>query len=158
VQNNLGATYGTMARLQKGKAAIASFHAAVGAYTSCLEERTRDRDSRNWALTEYNLGLVLTDLAGIEDGTEALQQAVAAFGASLEVYGQTDSPVDWADAQDGLGWVQALLGQRTDDLALLKEGRAAVEAAYEVYKDYDGAGDYYEKRLARIDKMIGSLK
>ena len=88
-----------------------------------------------WALTQYNLGLVLTDMAEVEDGVGALKQAVDAFNASLEVYDENDSPVDWADAQDGLGWVLARLGYRSKDADMVQQGREAMQRSFDYYRD-----------------------
>jgi hypothetical protein len=110
-----------------------------------------------WALTQYNLGLVLTDLAGVEDGTSALQQAVDVFNASLEVYDENDSPVDWADAQDGLGWVLAQLGHRSGDPDLVQQGKEAMQRSFDFYRDYDGAVPYFEERLDQIEEWLRAV-
>ena len=51
------------------KSALVSFQFAADAYRLCLLERTKERDDWNWALTNYNLGLVLTDIASGWTGT-----------------------------------------------------------------------------------------
>lgn len=156
-QNNIGATYGTWARQLKGADATDAFHKAVEAYNLCLEERTRDRDERNWALTNYNLGLVLSDLGEEARDADAWRQAVDVFNAALEVYSD-DSTSDWADTQEYLGWAMAHLGALNKDPALIKDGRAAVQNAFAYYKDQNGAEEYYQDRLAAIDKLLKSLK
>ena len=99
---------------------------------------------------------MLTDLAGVEDGTSALQQAVDAFNASLEVYDDTSS-ADWADAQDGLGWVLAQLGYRSGDADMVRQGKDAMEASFDFYRDYDGAAPYFEERLDQIEDWLKAV-
>lgn len=154
VQNNIGATFATQGRNEKG---TDSFLKAVDAYNLCLTARTKDNDPRNWALTQYNLGLVLDDLAERKPDAGTWQQAVDAFNASLEVY-DDDSTSDWADVQEYLGWSLAHLGALNKDKAMIKDGRAAMQNAYEYYKDQNGAEDYYQGKLAAIDKLLKSVK
>ena len=51
-----------MGKAQKGSAGTDALNKAVDAYKLCLTERTQDNDPRDWALTQYNLGLVLTEI------------------------------------------------------------------------------------------------
>jgi uncharacterized caspase-like protein len=155
VQNNIGATYATIGRSEEG---TDSFAKAVEAYTLCLTARTKDNDPRDWALTQYNMGLVLVDLADRSKKPETWQQAADAFTASLDVYTQDDSPSDWADVQEYLGWSLAHLGALQKDRGMIKDGREAMQNAYEYYKDQNGAEDYYQDKLAAIDKLMKSVK
>ena len=41
---------------------------------------------------------------------------------------------------------------------MIKEGRGAVQNAYDYYKDQNGAEEYYQDRLAAIDKLLKSVK
>ena len=80
-----------------------------------------------------------------------------AFNAALEVYSDS-STSDWADVQEYLGWSLAHLGALKKDRAMIKEGRGAVQNAYDYYKDQNGAEEYYQDRLAAIDKLLKSVK
>ena len=154
VQNNIGATYATVGRSERG---TDSFLKAIDAYNLCLTVRTKDNAPRDWALTQYNLGLVLDDLGERKSSAGTWQQAINAFNAALEVYSD-DSTSDWADVQEYLGWSMAHLGALKKDKAMIKDGRAAVQNAYEYYKDQNGAEEYYQGRLAAIDKLLKSVK
>jgi uncharacterized caspase-like protein len=153
VQNNLGATYAALGRREKG---ADSFLKAIDAYNLCLTARTKDNDPRNWALTQYNLGLVLDDLAERQPAARIWQKAVEALDSALEVY-DDDSTSDWADVQEYLGWSLAHLGALNKDRAMIRDGRAAMQNAYDFYKDQNGAADYYQKKLAAIDKLAKSV-
>jgi tetratricopeptide (TPR) repeat protein len=163
VQNNIGATYASMGRQQMQnqaavKSALVSFQFAADAYRLCLEERTKERDDWNWALTNYNLGLVLTDIATIrEASTDELEQAVAAYQSSLEVYDPDSTPTDWADVQDVMGWAMAMLGHRKGDAEMVRQARQHMEASFDYYREQDGAVPYFEERLAQIDAWLASV-
>jgi hypothetical protein len=140
------------------KSALVSFQFAADAYRLCLEERTKERDDWNWALTNYNLGLVLTDIAVIrEASTNELEQAVAAYQSSLEIYDPDSTPTDWADVQDVMGWAMAMLGHRKGDADMVRQARQHMEASFDYYREQDGAVPYFEERLAQIDAWLAAV-
>src|SRR4029077_11988183 len=50
------------------------------AFLSALQEYPRERVPLEWAGTQYNLGLTLTELGQRESGMERLEAAIAAYG------------------------------------------------------------------------------
>jgi hypothetical protein len=81
--------------------------AAVAAYRTALEERTRDRVPLDCAETEDNLGLALATLGERESGTAHLQEAVAAWDACLIVVSSAWPPE----------WVETVRSHRKDTQA-----------------------------------------
>ena len=57
---------------------------AVEAHQSALEELSRDRRPLDWALTQNNLGVALSDLGELEGDSERLEEAVEAYRSALE--------------------------------------------------------------------------
>ena len=61
---------------------------AVAAYRAALEVYTREQLPQDWAMTQYNLGIVLRDLGERSSGTERIchfQESVVAFENALTV-------------------------------------------------------------------------
>ncbi len=104
---------------------------AVAAFRAALEEQPRDRVPLDWARTQHNLGLALTDLGKRESGTAHLTEAVAAFRAALEERPRDRVPLDWARTQDNLGLALTDLGKREGGTAHLTEAIVAFRAAIE---------------------------
>lgn len=65
-----------------------------------------------------------------------------------------DSPADWADSQEGLGWALANSGALQKDRDLVQQGRDAMQNAADYYHDQNGAQEYYDDKLAKIDKLL----
>ena len=78
---------------------------AVVAYRNAFEERTRERNPLDWALTQNNLGKTLFILGEQEDNRRLLEQASTAYLSALEVIG-TAGPGRYRDVvQSNLGEV-----------------------------------------------------
>src|SRR5215470_1683799 len=79
-----------------------------GAFRGTLGFTSRDRAPEDWAATQNNLGIVLTELgrrSSGEQSTQYLEQSVAAYRAALEVRTREQLPQDWATTQNNLGIV-----------------------------------------------------
>ena len=106
--------------------------AAVAAYRSALEERTRERVPLEWAMTQENLGTALLVLGGRESGTTHLEEAVNAYRAALEERTRGRVPLEWAMTQVNLGAALEALGERESGTGHLKEAVAALDACVAV--------------------------
>src|SRR5207249_3549260 len=108
---------------------------SMAAYRAVLEMYTREQSPRDWGMTQYNLGNVLSVLgerASGEQGAQYLQQSVAAYGAVLEVYTREQSSQKWAMTQNNLGKVLSALGARASGeqgAQYLQQSVAAYRAA-----------------------------
>jgi tetratricopeptide (TPR) repeat protein len=133
---------------------------AVAAYRAALEVRTRERAPLDWAMTQNNLGGVLTKLGEREDGTQRLEQAVAAYRAALEVRTRERVPLDWAMTENNLGTALATLGAREDGTGQLEEAVEAFRGALEVFRAA-GASHYVgvaERNLARAEALLAERR
>jgi tetratricopeptide (TPR) repeat protein len=95
--------------------------------------------SRDWAMTQNNLGAALSAQAGLAEGAARaalLEQAVAAYRAALTVRTRESAAPDWAATQNNLGnalRAQAELAEGAARAALLEQAVAAYRAALTVY-------------------------
>jgi tetratricopeptide (TPR) repeat protein len=96
---------------------------AIVLYRKVLEASTRERVPIQWATTQNNLGVALTNLGGREGGTETLQQAVDAFREALEERTRERVPLDWAMTQNNLGTALGTLGERESGTEAHQGGR-----------------------------------
>ncbi len=112
--------------------------ASVTAYENALVVRTREQLPQDWAMTQNNLGTVLSDLGtrtGGEEGAKLLQASVTAYENALVVYTREQLPQQWATTQNNLGNVYRNLGTRTGGEAgakLLKASVTALKASLEI--------------------------
>jgi tetratricopeptide (TPR) repeat protein len=105
----------------------------VTAYENALVVRTREQLPQDWAMTQNNLGTVLSDLGtrtGGEEGAKLLQASVTAYENALVVYTREQLPQDWAMTQNNLGNVYRNLGTRTGG----EEGAKLLQASVTVLK------------------------
>jgi len=106
---------------------------AVEAYRQALTVYTREALSQQWALTQNNLGAVLTSegerVAGAE-GVGLLTQAVEAYHQALTVRTRKQFPQDWATTQNNLGAVLRRQGERVAGA----EGVGLLTQAVEAYR------------------------
>ena len=103
----------------------------MAAFRAALEETTRERVPRDWAMTQVNLGNAQATLGERESGTARLDEAVAAFRAALEETTRDRMPLQWAMTQMNLGAALSMLGARESGTARLEEAVAAFRAALE---------------------------
>src|SRR4029450_498409 len=90
-------------RLGERESGTARLEEAVTAYRAALQERTRERVPLDWAMTQSNLGYVLSILGRREPGTGRRGEAIAAFRAALKERTRERVPLDWAQTQNNLG-------------------------------------------------------
>jgi len=102
-----------------------------GALLSAIEQYTRlvNLEPRQWARTQYALGLALLRLGERESGTARLEEAVAAHREALKEWSRELLPLDWAKAQNSLGWTLFRLGEHESGTAKLEEAVAAYREA-----------------------------
>jgi tetratricopeptide (TPR) repeat protein len=116
---------------------------AVEAYRAALEVRTKADLPQDWAATQDNLGLALSDQgerSSEAKATELLAQSVEAYRAALEVYTKADLPQGWAATQSNLGtalWDQGKRSSGAEATELLAQSVEAYRAALEVYTKAD---------------------
>jgi tetratricopeptide (TPR) repeat protein len=105
--------------------------AAVVAYRSALQERTRGRVPLDWAQTQNHLGNVLRLLGQEDPGTALLVEALAAYRAAIEERTRERAPLQWASTQNNLGNVLANLGEREPGAERLEQAVATYRTTLE---------------------------
>ncbi len=116
-QNNLGNALSRLGERESGQdQAVRCLAEAVAAYRAALTERTQERVPLDWAMTQNNLGNVLSALGERESGQEEsirrLVGAVKAYRAALKERTRERVPLDWAMTQNNLGVTLSALGER----------------------------------------------
>jgi tetratricopeptide (TPR) repeat protein len=102
---------------------------AEQAYRSALQERTRERVPMDWAVTQSNLGNVLSALGQQQGDAGLLQQSVDAYRSALQERARERVPMSWAETQNNLGNVLRALGQQQGDAGLLQQSVDAYRSA-----------------------------
>jgi tetratricopeptide (TPR) repeat protein len=69
---------------------------AIEQYTQLVNLMPREREPRQWAWTQYALGLALLRLGERESGTAKLEEAVVAFREALKEQIRELVPLEWA--------------------------------------------------------------
>ena len=100
-----------------------------------LQERTRERVPLDWAMTQNNLGNVLTSMEERENNTDRLKQAVAAYTEALKERTRERVPLDWAMTQNNLGFALSRKGERENNTDQLEQAITAYSNALEVFKE-----------------------
>jgi tetratricopeptide (TPR) repeat protein len=106
--------------LGERESGTARLEQAVTAYRDALLEYTRERVPLDWAMTQNNLGTVLSTLGEREKGTARLEQAITAFADALLEYTRERVPLQWAMTQNNLGIALRRLGARESGTARLE--------------------------------------
>ena len=105
---------------------------AVDTFNESLKELTHEREPRDWAMTQNNLGLGLTALGVQKNNTALLDQAVDAFNEASKEYTREGEPFNWATTQFALGVALTALGKQEKNTARLKQ---AVDVFNEASKE-----------------------
>jgi len=82
-QNNLGRV---LRKLGERESGTARFNEAVTAYRAALEERTRARVPRSWAMTQHNLAVLYYAFFLKDFQPHHLDDALEAIDGALEEY------------------------------------------------------------------------
>lgn len=127
-QNGLGNVLGAIGDFECAQPPIAVklFAEAVRAYRAALRVWTRERNERDWAMAQQNLGVALLSLARTDGGTRRLKQAHGALTSAAEFRTQSAMPMAWATTMNNLASVLELWGMRTNN-------KVRLEAAIETY-------------------------
>jgi tetratricopeptide (TPR) repeat protein len=94
-----------------------------------LDQWSRERDPRDWAMAENNLGIALWTLSTRGGGAAQLEESAAAFRESLKELTRESAPRQWAMAQNNLGFVLWTLSTQGGGAAPLVESIAAYREA-----------------------------
>jgi tetratricopeptide (TPR) repeat protein len=111
---------------------------AVAAHREALKVYTREESPQQWAMTQNNLGAVLSsqgERAEGADGVRLLGEAVAAHREALKIFTREQSPQDWARTQNNLGAALMSQGERAEGaegVRLLGEAVAAYRESLKV--------------------------
>ena len=65
---------------------------AINAYEEALKIRTVERDPIYYAMTQNNLGIAYSDLAGVRDKESNLEKAINAYEEVLKIYTEEKYP------------------------------------------------------------------
>ena len=109
------------------------YQVAVQTYRATLEQLSREKNPRDWALTQKHLGASLQALVERTIDEETLRQAATAFEACLKVFRRDSYPIQWASAQNRLGLVLYKLDLKTGEQEILKKSLTAFQAALKVF-------------------------
>jgi tetratricopeptide (TPR) repeat protein len=99
-------------RLGERESGTSHLEEAVAAYREALKERTRDRVPLDWALTQNNLGIALTNLGERVAETALLEEALASYNQALDVLTAESAPHYRSMALSGLERASKLLDAR----------------------------------------------
>ena len=123
------------------------------AYHEALKVYTQKDMPAAWAMTQNNLGNVLSNMGERADGKAALdylKSSENAFREALKVRTQKDMPAAWAATQNNLGNVLRNLGERADGkvaLDYLTKSIKSFELSLEVYGK--PGMEFYAKGVSR---------
>jgi tetratricopeptide (TPR) repeat protein len=130
-QLHLGAALELLGERQRSTAqldeAVAAYREAL--MREALMEKTRERDPRDWAMTQANLGFALLRLGEPESGTARLEEAVAAYGEALKEQPRTRVPILWAKSAGNQGVALMLIAERRTDVTMATTALDQLEAA-----------------------------
>jgi tetratricopeptide (TPR) repeat protein len=109
----------------------AALRSSIEAYGLALAEYPRSQTPLDWAMTQANLGNVLSTLGERETGTALLEEAAAAHRAALTELTRERAPRAWAATQTNLGGTLARLGEREGGTERLEQAVTAHRLALE---------------------------
>src|SRR3984893_7996166 len=81
----------------------ASLMEAIEVFRRALTLAQKDREPREWAGTQNNLGISLSTLGERETGTDQLKEAIAAHRQALLERTREHAPLEWAAAEISRG-------------------------------------------------------
>jgi tetratricopeptide (TPR) repeat protein len=107
---------------------------AIEQYTRLVNLMPREREPRQWARTQYALGLALLRLGERESGTASLEEA-AAYREALEERTRERVPLDWAMSFGNEGVALMLLAERRGDAGMAETALSQINEAFETMRD-----------------------
>ena len=109
------------------------YQVAAQTYQASLENRSREDDPLDWALTKKHLGAVLQALAERTNDMDTFAAAADALRGALDVLTRAEFPRAWAATQNRLGQVLYRLDSRTGERDMLGDSLNAFQAALMVF-------------------------
>ena len=147
IQNNLGVTYRTLAKVQD-KAENSQL--AISALKEALKVYSLDHLPKDYAETQNNLGVAYSSLAETHDKEKNFQLAINAFNEALKIYSLDYLPKNYAETQNNLGVVYTSLVAVQDRA---ENFQLAINAFNEALKIY--SLDYLPVELANTQVNLG---
>jgi tetratricopeptide (TPR) repeat protein len=132
---------------------------ALAAYRENLQEKSHERTSKAWAMTQYNTGLVLSALGARENDPARLEEAVEAYREALKVYTRERMPAYWALTHDQLGNALLKLGQSESGTVRLEEAAQSCRNALSIPGARAAAiAPRARRNLALAEELIGTRR
>jgi tetratricopeptide (TPR) repeat protein len=147
--------------------AVQAFRQAEQAFREALKERTRNRVSFHWAVTQNKLGIalsrigtVLAHLGDFEAGAARLEQAVKTHREVLDEWRQDRFPSHWAMVQNDLGTALRVLGELDPGTTRLEEAEQVLREALKVWlRDHMPLGwATVQHSLGGVLRVLGERK
>ena len=145
--------------LGERQSGTARLEEAVAAYREALQEWTRARAPRDWAMTQMGLGNALRVLGQRQSGTARLQEAVAAYREALQENTRERVPLEWAKSTGSQGVALMLLAGRRGDAEMAKLAVQQIETSITTLRDGCDANSaaIYEARLLKARAIADQL-
>jgi tetratricopeptide (TPR) repeat protein len=115
---------------------------AIEAYEKALKVYTHDRFSKDYGMTQNNLGTAYQTLAEVEDKAENCKRAMEAYEKALKVYTHGQFPMEYGTTQNNLGNAYQTLADVEDKAENSKRAIGAYEKALKVYTHDRFSKDY----------------
>jgi tetratricopeptide (TPR) repeat protein len=140
---------------------------SVALYRAVSEERERFPQPKDWARTQYNLGLALVEVGARRgaSGRADVEAALAAHRNALSVYSADDSPRLWAQTQMGIATAFMVLSAmessqaaRADDIRHAIEtldAAVAVRTRDQAPLDWGSIQNNLGKAYAELGRLTG---
>jgi tetratricopeptide (TPR) repeat protein len=129
---------------------------AVAVLRAALEERTREADPLDWAMTQYNLGNALQALGAQESSPSRLEEAVVAYRAALLERTRTRVPLKWARTCENMAIAVLVLLRLTGLRTHRAQALEAVEDALAVHRDAQSAHDIAKAEALRTQILAAA--
>ena len=128
-----------------------SLHMAVAYFQRTQLDWTRERDPLEWAMTQLNLGVALSELSNLDDRVETMRAAMVAYQNALAVYQSRSDGLDSAS-------VQLMMGGTFAAIAKHETGAANLHRAVDSYRAAAKGFDfhYYPASSAEAQRRLGS--
>lgn len=129
IQNNLGSTYGDLARYENPAETLQK---SIQAYEAALRYRSPNEDPARYAATQNNLGTAYWNLAQHQQPVACLQSAIVAYSEALQYYSQDSEPLHYAMIQNNLGTAYWNLAQYDPAVTGKRSGQQNEPSAHDL--------------------------